>query len=189
MEQEADWSLDLEVAGSQPVAASIPETAAACPTPAPFEVPSWLKEARYPSHANTKYVLSHIFTNQFCRKIAAKYRLAVYAHCDEGLEAQSKAVLSIPYHELDHRNSTVAQKEKYHKYCDDSCGFKKWLKDGNAAGDYQKKYTKDIHRNTVTWEHGAFAGMDTIFPNAFEELVCSFRDMGCAELMSGCTRL
>ena len=39
------------------------------------------------------------------------------------------------------------------------------------------------------WEYGAFAGMDTIFPKAFEELVCRFRDMGCPELMSRCSRL
>ena len=31
--------------------------------------------------------------------------------------------------------------------------------------------------------------MDTIFPKAFEELVCRFKDMGCPELMSHCSRL
>ena len=125
VEQEADWSMDLEVAGSQPVAASIPEPAAACPTPPTFEVPSWLKKHRYPSRTNTKFVLRHIFTNQFCHKVAAKYRLAVYSHCKEGIEAQSRAVLSIPFHELDHIDTTVAQKQHYHRYCGDYCGFKR----------------------------------------------------------------
>ena len=89
VEQEADWSMDLEVAGSQPVAASIPEPAAACPTPPTFEVPSWLKEHRYPSRINTKYVLRHIFTNQFCCKIMYLskhwlHRCGFYSVCVHG---------------------------------------------------------------------------------------------------------
>ena len=47
-----------------------------------------------------------MFSNHLCHKIALKYRLAVYGHCEEGPVEQSKAVKAVLYHELDHKDVT-----------------------------------------------------------------------------------
>ena len=138
---------------------------------------------------NRTYVVKHILTPAKCRKLAAKYRLAVYSHCKEGPEVQSRAVKSILYHELDHKNTTPEQKEHYHRLCGDWCGFKKWRNDGNAAKDYLKTQSKDIEGNKVVWRAGALAGMDSLYPKAFEELEARFEVIGQRELMARCSRL
>ena len=96
-----------------------------------FSVPAWIRENL--DNPLKTYPLRHIFTSQMCNRLARKYRLAVYSHCDDGPEVQSKAVHSILSHELDHKDTTPQQKIFYHRLCDKTCGFNKWLAAGNTA--------------------------------------------------------
>ena len=98
-------------------------------------------------------------------------------------------MLSIVYHELDHSFTTPAQKHFYHRLCDDSCGFKKWLQLGNTAETYDKQTTKDHKGRHKVWNAGVFAGMDTIFPGAFGELVDHFKKIGHPDLMRRCSKI
>ena len=100
-------------------------------------------------------------------RIESKYKLAVYKHRHEGPEAQHRAVMSVLYHECDHPQTSLAQREWYHRYCDDGCGYQQWVRSGKPGENYAKKYYMDAQKQLHDWEHGNFAGVDTAYPSAF----------------------
>ena len=153
----------------------------------PWETPSWLIET-YPSETKP---IEHLFSESKVRDIGAKYRLAVYSHY--GLANQKKAVRAVLWHELDHMDTTLAQKEHYHRYCDQGvdsgCQFQAHIAQGKSPSEFRKIDTGTFDPNVrESWTHGLYAGMDTLFPEAFGELVCHFESISCYELMSRCSR-
>ena len=175
-----------EVASSAGLAAaSTPGQADPSASPASFDVPQWLKD-RHDNPRRT-YVIKHMFTGILCNRIARKYRLAVYSHCDDGPAIQSRAVRGVLNHELDHKDTTGDQRKHYHRFCDAGCGFNKWLATGGTAQTYCKTTYKDFAGKEVPWDSGVFAGMDSIFPEAFRELEEIFEVIGDQSLMSRCS--
>ena len=131
---------------------------------------------------------SHTFTNELCYKIARVYRLAVFSNCDKGPEAQSKAVLSIVYHETDHNKTAEDQKQYYHRFCGDHCDYVKWCKYDKTGLPYKKTSSTDHSGKKISWSAGVFAGMDTLFPEAYEELVAHFKKLGHQDRMKRCSK-
>ena len=178
----------LETASTaEPVADNTEEPAAESMSGTTFLVPPWLKARHHRPQAT--YVLNHIFTSKMCNRLARKYRLAVYSHCDDGPDIQSEAVMAVFNHELDHKDTTPDQKAYYHRLCDEGCGFNKWLAAGNTAATYVKTTYRNHLGKEVAWDSGAFAGMDTLFPQALKELEAIFREIGDPNLMSRCSRI
>ena len=133
---------ELEAASTgEPAADSNPNPAAASTSATTFSVPEWLQK-RHDFPLRT-YVIRHMFTGILCNRIARKYRLAVYSHCNDGSEVQSRAVQAVLNHELDHKDTTPQQKIYYHRLCDEGCGFNKWLAAGNTAETYLKTTYKN----------------------------------------------
>ena len=131
----------------------------------------------------------NMFIGKLCNRIAHKYRLAVYSHCNDGSEVQSRVVQAVLNHELDHKDTKPQQNIYYHRLCDEGCGFNKWLAAGNTAETYLKTTYKNYLGKELPWDSGLFAGMDTLFPNALEELADIFREIGDPNLMSRCSRI
>ena len=92
-----------------------------------------------------KYPLKNKFGNAGVRKIGAKFHKAIYSH--NSLEEQKRAVMSVPWHELDYQESSLAQKEQYHYYCDkgkDSwCQFQAHVAAGHPPENFVEKFTKE----------------------------------------------
>ena len=102
---EAASTPELEAASSaEPAADSTPEPAADSTSGTTYAVPEWLRQRHH--HPLRTYVIKHMFSNQLCHKLARKYRLAVYSHCDGGCDVQSQAVMALLSHELDHKDTT-----------------------------------------------------------------------------------
>ena len=135
--------------------------------------------------------IQHCFTETLLRRIGARWRLAVYTH--NSIEEQQRAVLSVPWHELDYRESTPEQKQHYHRYCDkgvDShCQFQAHVAAELRPEDFVRTTALTPGTNeTEEWFQGAYAGMDTFVPQAFAELEYKFRDLSSDELMKRCSR-
>ena len=102
--------------------------------------------------------------------------------------------MSIPWHDADHIDTTLEQKEIYHDLCDkgsDSrCQYQKWKADGNDPALFQRQFRRDIEGRQVEWKQGFFAGMDTFYPYAWEELLLHWkRNLANPILMSRCMKL
>ena len=78
-----------------------------------WPLPPYLKE--YHERPRHTYKLKPIFTPTNLNRIQGKYRYAVYKHRGD-TKAQNRAVLSVCYHECDHNDATVSQKDWYHRY-------------------------------------------------------------------------
>ena len=152
-----------------------------------WPLPDFLKE--YHHRPRNTYKIKPIFTPSPMYRIQSKYRLAVYKHRQEGPEAQHRAVMSVVYHECDHPQTSLAQREWYHRYCDDGCGYQQWVKSGKSGETYSKKSYTDAQGRLHDWKHGIFAGLDTAYPLAFKQLVYIFDRLGNRELMARCRSL
>ena len=153
---------------------------------APYKLPDRIKQL-WPESPTP---LKHCFTEAMQRKIGAKFRLAVYSH--HVLADQKRAVMSVPWHELDYKESTLEQKEKYHSYCDRGtgswCQYQAHCAAGQRPEDFVKDTTKELgSKDPVPWSHGMYAGMDCLYPQAWAELVYHFEALSCDELMSRCS--
>ena len=136
---------------------------------------------------NRKYLLKSRFGVQNMHRIAHLYVLAVYDHADQGTAMQTKQVFAILFHELDHQWTTDDQRSYYHQYCGSWCRFRKWIKDGESAGSYSHVDSSWVEDKNKAWKQGIFAGIDTLYPNAFRELVAKFRILGKQDLMDRCS--
>ena len=152
-----------------------------------YWVPPYLLKRH--SGAKKKFKVKHMFDPKLCNKVARLYRLAVYSHCGDGPIVQAKAVMSILYHEMDHSQTTHAQRLEYHSLCGVHCGFVDWRKNGDPDSEYSKTTTKDYLGNSVPWRDGVYAGFDSCFPEALRVLEQIFRYIGNPELMSRCSQL
>ncbi len=140
---------------------------------APYKLPDRIKQL-WPESPTP---LKHCFTEAMQRKIGAKFRLTMYSH--HVLADQKRAVMSVPWHELDYQESTPEQKEKYQAHC----------KAGRPPEDFVKDTTTELgSKDRVPWSQGMYAGMDCLYPHAWAELVYHFEALSCDELMSCCSR-
>ena len=57
-----------------------------------------------------KYIIKHYFDNKTCHALSQGYSQAVYNNIDKGVEGQSRAVMAVIWHQLDHPESTAAEK-------------------------------------------------------------------------------
>ena len=152
-----------------------------------WPLPDFLKE--YHHRPRNIYKIKPIFAPTPMYRIQNKYRLAVYKHRQEGPDAQHRAVMSVVYHECDHPQTSLAQREWYHRYCDDGCGYQQWVKSGKSGETFSKKAYTDAQGKLHDWKHGTFAGLDTAYPLAFKQLVYIFDKLGNRELMARCRTL
>ena len=152
-----------------------------------WPLPDFLKE--YHHRPNNKYPIKPVFTPTNMYRIESKYVLGIYKHRQDGPEAQHRAVMSVLYHECDHPQTSLEQREWYHRYCDDGCGYKQWVSDGKSGDSYKKTHYKDAQDNLHEWKHGIFAGIDTAYPSAFVQMVVIFDNLGRRELMERCRSL
>ena len=152
-----------------------------------WPLPDFLK--KYHHRPTATYKIKPLFTSTKMYRIESKYKLAVYKHRHEGPEAQHRAVMSVLYHECDHPQTSLAQREWYHRYCDDGCGYQQWVRSGKPGENYAKKSYMDAQKQLHDWEHGNFAGVDTAYPSAFRQLVYVFDKLGNRELMARCRTL
>ena len=120
------------------------------------------------NRGKSKYIIKHMFTSQICHQVSQLIRKNVYDHV--GIPEKQKSVKAVLYHNLDHPDSTVDEKDHYHQYCGDWCWYKEYLDSGRPLGDYQKTTTKR-NGEIVAWTGGYYAKMDKEFPDAFEKLV------------------
>ena len=72
----------------------------------------------------TKKIIKHMFISQKLHHVSQRYKLAVYPHPD--IPSKQKAVMAVLFHELDHPDSTIEDKIRYHQYCGAWCEFVQW---------------------------------------------------------------
>ena len=154
-----------------------------------FYTPDWLKDKWVKTKAT--YVLKRNFTKTEWYKFQHKYRLAVYAHIKNGMIAQRRAVFAILWHECDHKDSTIEQKKFYHRFCDSRCHFFKYWQEKKPLEKYEKNSTVGYKDDTgelvkKPWVAGIFAGMDTSYPLAFEQLIDHTEIVANCDLLSRC---
>ena len=173
-EANVDGAQDLPSSGSQPDDVSNePEFTFDQGFTSPLEI----VEDITPKTAQTKYVLAPRFEEAkgTLYRIANLFVLAVYDHVDQGTAMQSRQVLAILFHELDHKLTTPEQKEHYHRFCGNWCKYQQHVKNGGSPEGY------------VRTRNGVFAGIDTDYQNAFRELVARFKHLGSHDLMQRCS--
>ena len=108
-----------------------------------------------PKGKKKKYMIKHFFTVTNCNRISQEYKLAVYNNNSKGIPAQTKAVKAVLYHNLDHPDSTLADKIRYHQYCgEDWCDFRIWEGSDKPLEDYKRTTKKDEKGKIVKWEGG-----------------------------------
>ena len=100
---------------------------------------------------------------------------------------QSRQVFALLFHELDHRWTTGPQREHYHRFCGSWCAYRTWIDEGGHPDEYSKETANWVEAGCQKWERGIFAGIDTMYPLAFRELVAKFRILGNQELMQRCS--
>ena len=116
--------------------------------------------------------------------------MAIYTHTEYGPEVMSTQVFAILFHELDHAspNITEAQRRHYHQYCGSKwCRFKQWIENDNPYEEYSKDTSNWLHEKDKPWVRGIFAGIDFLYPAAFQELVDIFKTIGNQDLMKRCS--
>ena len=155
-----------------------------------WPVPDWLIEEQPNQPSSTP--IAHLFTERLVRKLGQKFKLATYTH--DTVEDKCRAVMSIPWHDADHIDTTLEQKEIYHDLCDkgsDSrCRYQKWKADGRDPASFRRQFRWDLQGREVEWKRGFFAGMDTLYPYAWEELLLHWkRNLANPILMSRCMKL
>ena len=113
-----------------------------------------------------KYLLRKKLNNNVCHSISQLYKKAVYDNAEAGVEAQSKAVTAVLWHELDRPDATALEKEQYHQYCDQWCPFVQWVQKGNPPGSFVREKKKKLQvkggTEEVDWEGGYLAGPKSI---------------------------
>ena len=120
--------------------------------------------------------------------------MAVYSHIKDGPVAQQRAVISVLFHESDHKDSTVEQKKYYHRYCDSACDFYRHWKAKLPLEDFKKNTTQAYKDDSgiskeVPWEAGIFAGLDYCYPLAYKQLLDHMGMLANLELLSRCGTL
>ena len=142
-------------------------------------------------HANTTYVIKHIFTNPILVKFQLSYRLAVYQHRKMGAKQQRAAVMGVVFHDMDHAHSTVEQKYYYHRFCGSNprCDFVNHMKDPNNIPETYTKTTSRRLGSTTSWWGGVWAGLDSKYPVAFEEFIGIVDGLCNLDLMTRCKYL
>ena len=131
-----------------------------------------------PTNTAHKFVLKSRLTNAAnVHRIANLYKMAVYDHVDQGTAMQSQQVFAILFHELDHKWTTVPQRDHYHQYCGLWCRYQEWKNNGGLAGDisYSHETSNWLNEKDKPWERGIFAGIDFLYPFAFRKLLTRFR--------------
>ena len=82
----------------------------------------------------------------------------MYDNAEAGVEAQSKAVTAVLWHELDRPDATALEKEQYHQYCNQWCPFVQWVQKGNPPGSFVREKKKKLQvkggTEEVDWEAG-----------------------------------
>ena len=145
---------------------------------------------RFNVHGNVTKLLQNFFKPHIMIKFQQLYRLAVYQHRAEGVLSQCASVMSVLFHEMDHRETSTEQKEYYHRFCggNPECDFISWIRAGKTADTFTKTKFTPLGKE-VDWDGAEWAGMDTIYPDAFEEFVGIVDHLGREDLMSRCTTL
>ena len=140
------------------------------------------------SRTKSDYALRARFNDTAMYRISRSYTTAVYDHAEHGTAVQSRQVFAILFHNLDHQWATVAQREHYHHFCGTWCGFRRHVDvDRKLPETYSKTTTSFMGHSRVKWERGIFAGIDTLYPNAFIELVGKFRTLASQTIMQRCS--
>ena len=135
--------------------------------------------------------VEHVFTPAKIKHIGARYKMAIYTH--HGVKDQQRAVKSVPWHEADYQESTVEQKQHYHRFCDvgiDSwCQFQAHVANKLPLVNFIKTDTLEYGTNErKPWTEGIYAGMDSVQPCAWAELLNIFISASTDELMMRCSR-
>ena len=142
------------------------------------------RRSQYTMHAIRTY-----FSNLVCFAVSQLYRMAVYANCEAGPEAQSEAVQAVLWHELDRPDATPEERQKYHQYCKSSwCEYQQWIASGQPADSYVRLHAKDNKGNQVPWKGGHYSRMDIDYPDCFQGVVQIFETLGCITLMKRCQK-
>ena len=148
--------------------------------------PEWVVEDIV-STGKKLYVLQNRFDGNLAFRISQLITTAVYDHIDQGTAVQSREVFAILFHQLDHIETTVPQRKHYHRFCGQWCDFVKWTNDGNSPESYAKPDYNIPGEPKKAWTRGIFAGIDTLYPLAFRQLVGKFRLFASQDLMARCS--
>ena len=138
-----------------------------------------------PATGRRKYIIKPMFTPIKLYKVSQLYRKAVYDNVE--IPAKKKAVMAVLYHTLDHQESSLEDKVRYHQHCGDWCYFVQWQNTDEPLEDFKKTTTKDTSGNIVPWTGGVYAKLDIDYPDAFKKLENFFVGLGNDELMSRTT--
>ena len=152
----------------------------------PFKTPDWVIEDIVPVK-NKLYLLQNRLNGNLAFRISQLITTAVYDHIDQGTAVQSREVFAILFHELDHIETTVPQRKHYHRFCGQWCDFVKWTNDGNSPESYAKPDYNIPGEPKKAWTRGIFAGINTLYPLAFRQLVGKFRNFASQDLMARCS--
>ena len=86
------------------------------------------KEKRKRRDPHTIACVKKYFNDDTCFDISQLYRRAIYDNCAAGPEAQSVAVKSVLWHNLDRLDATVDQRKKYHELCSITwCDYRQYV--------------------------------------------------------------
>ena len=136
-----------------------------------WDVPPWLLDEQPQSTKST--CIAHMFTAGMVIRMGHEFKLATYSHSTA--EEKCRAIMSIPWHDADHKDTCLEQKELYHELCDkgpsSKCRYQKWKADGNDPALFRRESRRAMDGTEVPWKGGFFAGTDTLYPYAWEELL------------------
>ena len=95
------------------------------------------------------------------------------------------AVKGVLFHNLDHLDASIQQKEEYHKYCSSRfCEFRQWVESSKPVHEYiSVKPHRDLHDNLEDCKAGLLARFDVRFPETLKKLVKLFDNLGSRVLM------
>ena len=134
------------------------------------------------------YPLRKMLNNQTCFNLSQLYKKAVYDHSQEGVEAQSRAVTAVLWHEMDRTDSTPQEKVQYHQYCGKWCPFQQWVQAGNPPNTFVRTTCKTIKGDKIPWEGTYLKGLNIEYPDAFIKVQNIFSTLGSEILMARCSK-
>ena len=146
------------------------------------------KEKRKRRDPHTIACVKKYFNDDTCFDISQLYRRAIYDNCAAGPEAQSVAVKSVLWHNLDRLDATVDQRKEYHKYCSSTwCHYQQYVAHSPPEG-YKRLHDRNKAGKEVPWTGGYYAGLDQEYPGAFKDVQDIFDYIGHIDLMKRCAK-
>ena len=135
---------------------------------------------------HTMKAIKTYFDKLVCFDVSQLYRRAVYDNTEAGPEAQSLAVKSVLWHNLDRPDATTEERKRYHEFCNSSwCDYQQWVA-SNPPEFYVRLHDRAKDGTQIPWKGGHYARLDLDYPDAFQGVQDIFETIGCITLMKRC---